>query len=228
MIDEVAVVVPVLGRPQNAAPFVESLRASEADSARLYVVADEDDTDTITAWLATGTRVIVRAGSRGTFAEKVNLGFARTDEPWLFLVGDDVVFHPGWLQAARSVERTSKAKVIGTNDLANPRVQSGTHAVHFFVERRYVLDRGASFDGPGVLAPECYRHCYVDDEIVLVARLHDLWSPCLTAVVEHRHPVWGTAPDDATYELGRRRKRLDEMTWDARLAAHGLERRPAR
>src|SRR5262249_39908541 len=51
---ETAVIVPVLGRPQNAAPFMESLKTSGAPLARVYAVADADDEDTVNAWKEAG------------------------------------------------------------------------------------------------------------------------------------------------------------------------------
>ena len=54
--EETAVIVPVLGRPGNAAPFMESLKASGAPLARVYAVADADDADTAEAWARPGRR----------------------------------------------------------------------------------------------------------------------------------------------------------------------------
>ena len=70
-----AVIVPVLGRPQNAAPFMESLQKSGAPLARVYAVANAADAATTAAWLDAGAVVIPWNGPEpGTFAEKVNLG----------------------------------------------------------------------------------------------------------------------------------------------------------
>ena len=105
--EETAVIVPVLGRPQNAAPFMESLAASGAPLARVYAVADFDDTETAKAWDEAGATVLTWPGpSPGTFAQKVNLGYQVTSqvtkEPWLLLTGDDVRFRPGWLDQAQA------------------------------------------------------------------------------------------------------------------------------
>jgi hypothetical protein len=137
---EAAVIVPVLRRPQNAAPFMRSLRASTG-LATVYAVADDDDPETAEAWAAAGAQVIV--GDRVTFARKVNLGYQKTSEPWLFLTGDDVKFHPGWLDHAQHVAGELKADVVGTNDLGNPRVLAGEHATHLLVRRSYVVEVGA-------------------------------------------------------------------------------------
>lgn len=198
-----AVIVPVLGRPQNAAPFMESLKASGADLATVYAVADSDDAATCKAWEEAGATVLLHAagGAPGTFAVKVNGGYQFTDEPWLFLVGDDVRFHPGWLDHAQHAARDG-AHVIGTNDLHNPRVIAGEHATHLLVRRAYVDERGASWDGPKVVCHEGYRHWFVDDELVTAAKQRGVWAMALRSEVEHMHPLWGLAENDDTYRLG--------------------------
>lgn len=220
--EDTAVIVPVLWRPANAAPFMESLRESGAPLAHVYAVADESDTETAQAWADAGAEVIIKPDGDhpGTFAEKVNLGYLHTSEPWLFLTGDDVVFQPGWLDHAQHAARDG-ADVVGTNDLHNPRVISGEHATHMLIRRAYVDEQGASWDGPKVLAHEGYRHWFVDDELVTVAKQRGAWVAARHARVEHRHPLWGLAEDDDTYRLGRDSAEADRELFTERLAAHG-------
>jgi glycosyltransferase involved in cell wall biosynthesis len=219
-----AVIVPVMRRPQNAAPFMASLRASGADLATVYAVTDEADAATIIAWREAGARVIRLEGeSLGTFAEKVNYGYEQTDEPWLLLVGDDVRFHPGWLDHAQHAARDG-AHVIGTNDLHNPRVTAGDHTTHPMIRRAYVDERGASWDGPKVVCHEGYRHWYVDDEIVTVAKQRGVWAFARHARIEHLHPLWGLAEDDEVYALGRAHVDEDRALFEARVADHGAGR----
>ena len=146
-------IVPVLGRPRNAAPFMASLKASGAPLARVYAVADADDTETAQAWRDAGAEVLTWPGPPpGTFAQKVNLGYRATGEPWLLLAGDDVKFHPGWLDQAQHAARDG-ADVVGTNDLHNPRVTAGEHSPHPMVRRAYIDEQGASWDGPEIVCP---------------------------------------------------------------------------
>jgi GT2 family glycosyltransferase len=211
-----AVIVPVMRRPQNAEPFMASLRSSGAPLAEVYAVVDDGDYDTEEAWKAAGAQVI-HAGFEepGTFAQKVNLGCAVTAEPWLFIVGDDVAFKPGWLDHAQHASRDG-AHVIGTNDLHNPRVKSGEHGTHLLIRREYVSERGASWDGPSVVAHEGYRHWYVDDEIVTAAKQRGVWAFAAGAKVEHMHPLWGLAPDDDVYQLGQSHAEADQALFVAR------------
>jgi glycosyltransferase involved in cell wall biosynthesis len=215
-----AVIVPVLNRPRNAAPFMDSLRASTG-LATVYAVADADDKETIRAWERVGATVLIRPGIGrvGTFAQKVNHGYRHTSQPWLFLTGDDVRFRPGWLDQAQATAG-AKFNVVGTNDLGNPRVTSGEHATHLLVRRSYVDEQGASWDGPGVVAHEGYRHWFVDDEIVTVAKQRGTWAPSLAAVVEHLHPIFGKAESDPTYRLGQSFIEQDRALFEQRMAEH--------
>jgi hypothetical protein len=219
--EETAVIVPVLGRPGNAAPFMESLQASGADLARVYAVADADDADTAQAWKEAGARVLTWHGpSPGTFAQKANIGYQVTTEPWLLLAGDDVKFHPGWLDQAQHAARDG-ADVVGTNDLHNPRVTAGDHSPHPMIRRAYIDEQGASWDGPGTVAHEGYAHWFVDDELVTAAKQRDTWAAAPHSKIEHLHPLWGLAADDETYALGRERIDADKALFEARLAEHG-------
>lgn len=207
--ERVAVIVPVLGRPEHAEPFMRSLRASTG-LATAYAVVERDDLEAAEAWRTAGAELlwgddefIDGAGHAAhTFAEKCNLAYRQTLEPWLLLVGSDVKFHPGWLDHALHVADTLGGSVIGTNDLGNPRVMAGDHAVHPLVRRSYVDEVGASWDGPKVVAHEGYRHWFVDDELVTAAKQRGVWQMALGSVVEHLHPIFGKGEQDDVYELG--------------------------
>lgn len=215
------VLVPVLWRPQNAQPFMDSIAGSyDADDWDLQVtsIANTDDVETGTAWYEAGAHLVYTDKQPGSFAQKVNVGYESTQREWLFLVGDDVRFHQGWLEAAL---QHGEHAVIGTNDLGNGSVIAGQHATHMFIRRDFVDECGSSWDGPGVVAHEGYRHCYVDDEIVYRAKQCGEWIAALDSVVEHLHPAWGKAPGDDTYNLGGSFMGADGETFRARVAQYG-------
>jgi hypothetical protein len=211
--EKTAVIVPVMGRPQNAAPFMESLKAS-TDKATVYAIVgpEKEAGKSAVAWQKAGAQVRVTQGS--TFAEKVNAAYKLTTEPWLLLVGDDVRFHSGWLEAAQKVGAV--ASVVGTNDLANPRVLAGEHTCHPLIKRSYIDKVGASWDGPGIVAHE-YGHWFVDDEIVTAAKKRGVWGFAKDAVIEHLHPLWGKAGDDEIYRLGQSKAEADQALFKERL-----------
>jgi hypothetical protein len=215
--DEVDVLVPVMRRPQNAEPFMRSLLASTG-LARVTAIACQGDAETATAWRTAGADVLwVDADP---FGFKINEAYRSTSTPWLFITGDDVRFRAGWLDHAQHIAKAHNADVIGTNDLGSARVMNGEHATHMLIRRQYVDEVGASWDGPGVVCHEGYRHWYVDDEIVTAAKQRGVWSAALASVVEHRHPIFGTAPDDEVYQLGQSAAKNDKALFEKRLRQH--------
>lgn len=217
--ETVDVIVPVLHRPQNVKPLMDSLRASTG-LARAWFVCETDDAGEQAEVTAHGGLVLSHPEAH-TFAEKANFAYRQTPSeaaPWLLLVGDDVRFRPGWLDHALDVARRYNADVIGTNDLANPRVMRGEHATHPLIRRSYIDKHGSSWDGPGVVAHEGYRHNFVDDEIVTVAKARGVFQPALAAEVEHRHPIAG-ADTDEVYSLGARSFEQDRKVFERRVRA---------
>jgi hypothetical protein len=138
------------------------------------------------------TNATLLISDRGTtFAAKVNDAYFKTTESLRFVAGDDVEFTIRWLEEARKL--SDRYDVIGTNDseyprVRNPKVAAGTHADHFFVRRSYVDEVGGSLEGPGLFAPECYTHFYVDVEIIQLAKARGVFTPCLKSIVVHHHP----------------------------------------
>jgi len=225
---DVAVVVPAMKRPENVRRLVSSLQQTTPGAA-VYFICDQDDRAEIDAAAEAGANVIV--SDRGhTFAQKVNVGYENTDEPWLFVCGDDVEFKPGWFEhAARLSDRFD---VIGTNDTSggvkNPDVANGSHADHFFVRRSYIDEHGGCLDGPGVAAPECYQHWWVDKEIVGLAKARGVFTPCLDSVVEHHHPGYEGREDlrdqDPAYRLAVGHAETDRKTFMSRAPLIEMQR----
>lgn len=195
----VDIIVPVVGRPWAAAPFMASLGFEPR--VRVVAVTESADEASARAWLEQGATVLI--GEARTFAEKVNAAYAAGSSEWLLLVGDDVRFTPGWLEAALAAADDT-GHVIGTNEPHSRRVRSGLHSCHPMIRRSYVDQVGASWDGPGVVCHEGYGHQFVDDEIVVAAKRREAWRFADDAVLEHLHPVHGMGVEDDTYRRGRR------------------------
>ncbi len=214
------VVVPVLHRPGNVERFMVSLKASTG-LATAWFVCEPDDHEEMAEVGRWGGEVLVWDGAShpGRFAEKVNFACRRTEAPWLLLVGDDVSFRAGWLDQAQDVAGRYGSNVVGTNDLCNPRVMRGEHATHPMIRRSYIEEVGASFDGPGVVCHEGYRHWFVDDEIVVAAKRRRTFQMALAAQVEHLHPIGGTAEMDEVYSLGNESVARDRELCERRVRA---------
>jgi hypothetical protein len=71
-----------------------------------------------------------------------------------------------------------------------------------------------------VVAHEGYRHWFVDDEIVTAAKQRGVWAMSLASKVEHLHPLFGKAENDATYELGQSAAKEDHKLFRGRLKAY--------
>jgi hypothetical protein len=217
--ERVDVIVPVLHRPQNVSRFMESLTASTG-LATAWFVCDPGDDEEIAEVGKCGGRVLEHPGS---FAQKVNYAYKITASipaaPWVFLVGDDVGFRPGWLDHAQFVGKAFMGDVVGTNDLGNPRVMRGDHATHLLIQRRYIDEHGASWDGgPGTVCFEGYGHWYVDDEIVHAARQRNEFQMALGSYVEHLHPLFDKGANDDVYAKGLESVEKDKAIFEARAA----------
>jgi hypothetical protein len=213
----VTVIVPVLNRPGNVQPLMESLQASTGLAQLLFVVEEDDKAERDALFQAGAEYLLTK---RRTFAEKVNDAWGQAQgAPWIMLAGDDVRFRPGWLNHAMHVARVSGADVVGTNDLGNPAVIAGRHATHMLLRNDYVREVGGSWDGPGIVCHEGYRHNFVDNEIVEAARQRGVWAPSLGAIVEHLHPAWNKNTPDDVYALGNESYESDRELFVSRLEA---------
>jgi glycosyltransferase involved in cell wall biosynthesis len=226
--DAVAVICPIYKRTEHIAPLIASFEATtQPGEAALWFVCDAADADVQSAIsdLTFGEDVrFVSEHEAMSCAERWNFGYRTTPQwPWVLLIGDDVRFHDGWLDHARKL--SADYDVIGTNDTTgapkNPKVANGSHADHFFVRRAYVEEHGACLDGPGVLAPDCYRHWYVDMEIIKLARARGIFTPCLDSVIEHLHPGYlgdeQARQADPTYMVAVESSEADAATFRGRL-----------
>lgn len=207
---DVAILIPVLNRPHRVAFVAESaLHATPncrvmfigtiGDSAEIDAlddVANEYGTDLVDYDLMPRVRY-------GDYARKINHGVNITDEEFLLFGADDLLFHPGWFEAAVELMDDETA-VVGTQDLANRRVMSGTHATHPLVARWYIEQAG-TVDEPGKALHEGYLHEYVDDEFIETAKAREVFAFCHESVVEHLHPAVGKAPVDDLYAQEPRR-----------------------
>ena len=209
MTDGVAILVPVLARPQNAAPLLQSIHASTPSPFRVLFICDPGDIAEQGAIARCGGWMISPGGS---YAAKIRAGIAATDEPLVFLAADDLRFQPGWLDAARAAI-SDGAQVVGANDRIRRRHRPA-HATHFLVTREYALLPTID-GGPGPLS-DAYSHSFVDDELIATAKHRGAYAYAPRAVVEHRHWMNRTAPDDDVYRLGRVRFEQDRSIFTRR------------
>jgi hypothetical protein len=213
---KILIVIPVLQRPHRAQPVVNSIRRATPDGAyRVLFVGNLGDNAEHDAVRATGEELLVIGPRRpGDYARKINTAFAQSDEPLLLTGADDLEFHAGWLEVVWRCH-SDGWKVIGTQDLGNPRVIRGEHATHIVFDREYVA-RFGTIDEPGKVFHEGYDHECVDDEAIGTAKMRGVWAFAADAIVEHLHPNWSKAPTDPLYEAQRVRIRSGRMLFNQR------------
>ena len=206
------VLVPVLGRPQNVQPLVESFLKTASQMDEMHFLCTPGDDRQIAACEKSGQNVMVVEwpARKFDYARKMNDGFRSTERDFLLLAADDVTFMPGWRDAALAC--AGEYGVIGTNDMASAHVKSGRSSTHPLVRRSYIEVYGGSYDGPGWLIHEGYDHNFSERELVELAQKRGQWVFCKNSVIKHRHPLWKTEEWDDTY-----RKAMKNFQRDFRL-----------
>jgi len=216
-VNRIAILVPVLGRPERALPLAQSAaRGTDVPYSLTFMCSPDDDAEIAACSEAGDVIVVDWPAGPGDYARKINAGYRATTEPFVFTAADDLIFHPGWASAALELADRIEASVIGTDDLWNPMVRRGDHSTHTLVRRSYVELEGASWDGPGTVFCEEYDHQYVDTELVACARARGVWAFCREARVEHLHPFAHKSAMDETYRKGLARGREDRRLYDQR------------
>jgi hypothetical protein len=231
----IAVVIPVLGRPEASAPLVENIRETSTHVTRvlfLYTPGDSQEEVVQRLWREGEGFVLcssVAPLAPGDYARKINAGFALTAEPFVFLGASDLLFHQGWDEAALRVAEETGAGVIGTDDMANPAVRRGTHSTHPLVRRSYIEGVGGTFDqGPGVVYYEGYDHQAVDNELCYAATKRNEWAFAKESRVQHRHPIFDKSVGmDDTYRRALARGKEDIRLLRERMASFNEGRVPA-
>ncbi len=203
--DVIDLLIPVLGRPQNAQPLVESIHAATSVPHTILFVCSRGDDAQIEACKTTNSVVLLIDGGDFEYARKINHAavypLRKKAHEFVFLGADDIHFHDGWDLAALEVHENTGKPVIGTNDLGNPTVMAGRHATHNLVHRSYI-ERG-TIDEPGKLLHEGYHHNYCDTEFIDTARSRNAWVFAPGSHVEHLHYIWHKGKDDDIYAKGR-------------------------
>lgn len=198
---KVAILIPVLRRPQNIKPLVESIEQNTKDFEILFIASPGDDIEINELESQEQSYEIMDASfeNNGDYARKINMGFQSIEAEWYFLGADDLRFYPGWFEHAMTLYDAIGACVIGTNDLGNPMVVRGLHSTHSLVLGEYVTKCG-TIDEPGKILHEAYPHEFVDQELVETARCRAAWGFSSKSIVEHLHPNWKKAETDSIYE----------------------------
>ena len=211
------ILIPVLGRPHNAAPLVQNIRDTTTVTHRIRFLCTRGDNEQIEACHATGEETVTVGwpAGRGDYARKINLGsdaqrILASESEWIFMGADDLRFEPRWDTAAIK-SAGDRFHVVATNDMANAQVKRGQFGTHCLIRRRYITEQGGTPDqGPGVVLFEGYDHNFVDRELCHTAQHRGCYVFARHSHVRHYHPLWRTAPQDKTYQKALRHFRDDQ------------------
>jgi len=210
------IIVPVLSRPGNAQPLIDSIRANTTVEHTITFMVSPDDTNQLKACEATDADIYIVEWQPGPAdaSKKWNLGYRITSNPYVFTAADDLEFEFGWDTEILRVAENTGAGMVGSNDDANPLVKRGRHSTHSLFSRAYIDTVGGTFfDGPGIVYCEKYQHQWIDTEAVKAAMDRRQWAFAMMSVVRHHHPFYYRAtPMDDTY-----RKALGDASEDQRL-----------
>ncbi len=216
----ISILVPVLGRPHQIEPLLDSIAAAtHSDYRVVFICSPNDETRKVCRETDADTIVVPWEPGRADFAKKINLGFRETESEWLFQAATDLKFHDGWDVRALRIGEASRIGVVGTNDLGNPTVKRGTHATHILFSREYIDTHGGTYDNTGAVFCELYDHQWVDTEFIQTATLRQQFKPSLRSIVEHMHPHWNKGEHDETYAKSERSFREDSKLYNSRIRA---------
>jgi len=214
----IAILVPVLGRPHQIGPLLESIAAAtDVDYKVVFICSPSDPTQEVCRDSEADTITVPWEPERADFAKKINCAYRAIEEEWYFQAATDLVFQEGWASRALHVAQASRCGVIGTNDLGNPAVKKGNHATHIVFSRAYIEEHGGTFDSSGAVFSEVYDHQFCDTEFVQTALSRGQFKPSLRSIVEHMHPHWGKGEMDDTYLKSERSFREDMTIYHQRM-----------
>lgn len=212
---KLAILIPVLRRPQNILPLMESIDITTKDCETWFIISPDDqgERDELECQNQSYITMDKSYENNGDYARKINSGFEAVDAEWYFLGADDLRFYPNWFEEAMRVHHQSGACVIGTNDLGNQSVMQGLHSTHSLVLGDYVKECG-TIDEPGKILHEGYKHNFCDTEFVSTAKWRGAWSFASRSRIEHLHPDWGKAPMDEIYRIGKSGFNIDHQYFE--------------
>jgi hypothetical protein len=217
------ILIPVLGRPHNAAPLVDNIRSVTSEPHTIWFLCTPGDTAQIEAAVSSGAdyvHVMDFPAGPADYARKINHAFIASGKvgssEWVFMGADDLWFEKNWdWTAIKAAGR--KHNVVGTNDLANAQVRKGVFGTHCLIRRRYVTEQGGTAAGTGGdVLWEGYDHNFVDRELCHVAQHRRCYISATHSRVRHRHPLWRTAPNDPTYVKALAKFRQDQRLFLSR------------
>jgi glycosyltransferase involved in cell wall biosynthesis len=208
----ISVLLATTGRPQMAADALRNIAdTTRGHKIEIVVAADVDPVAASPlprhCTLVYDYRPELR-GSSKAWNDALKLS---TGDP-VVLTADDVVFHPGWIEAAlEALEQFPGGwGFVGLNDGH----WGADLSTHYLMSRRLITEVFG-----GVVAWECYLHSFQDREANARAQAAGRYVWCGQARITHRHWLWGERVQDETDTRNLGGHTASEMAFHARAAA---------
>lgn len=208
-----ALILPTLGRPEQAAKCVEQLlRTSSADVVIITPIR-ETVSDVWTRdyrHIMQSDRVICidTIGSVNA-SDGWNLGLRKNPTyDAYFLAADDIWAHDGWHNEVLRVHKETGAGMVGINDMHS---DGNIMATHYWMTRDFIVKHNG-----GVMSCPWYRSWCMDLETTERAKRAGQYVYAEHAKVEHRHVQWNAALMDDTYKLAKPKHIYDQVVCDYR------------
>lgn len=189
--NEMLVVVPSRGRPENIKRFIAALHKTNAKVDLIVGVDDDDIKLPEYKELENQLNFKLVIGPREKFAKTVNRIMMSnfTKYKYLSWMGDDhVTITLGWDEAYRNELDRLNVGVVYGNDLV--------------MGQEIATELAFTSNIVGVLGyaiPQGFIHLYVDNYFMELGRAIGKLSYLNDIVVQHMHPSAGTALEDLTY-----------------------------
>jgi hypothetical protein len=203
----VVALCPSRGRPQAAFEVLRTFEETVRGPARLIFIVDADD-PTANAYPPGHTQIIEPTG---TMAGALAAGPALApDATVLGMIGDDNRFRtPGW-DVTFSDWLTEHPGIVFGDDGHQDEILAGRgHRLptSWWLSRNVVDAFGMTHPG--------LRHYWMDNYWLELGRASGTLHYFPDVLIEHLHPVWQTAPEDATYQRGSQHARHDSQLFKA-------------
>jgi hypothetical protein len=205
LVNETCILLPSLNRADRLRGCLESIfETCERDRVTTVVSVSSQDKTSLKMLAKLPVIVMEQGHGIDNSVSAWNEALSRFPNYARYVAAaDDLIFHRGWYEYAMlGVSELNHSGLIGFNDLNYN--GDDKWASHWLATRDFLVEHNG-----GVLLTPHYKAWYTDPEICARARRAGkyLWKE--GAVVEHRHPDFGLAEIDETYDRGKRYYALD-------------------
>ncbi len=198
----VVALCPSRGRPAAAHEVLASFKSTIHDrGTRLFFLVDEDD-ETLSQYPAAYT---VAVKPTGTMAGALAQGPALVDADVYGMIGDDNRFKTAGWDVVFGDLLTEHPGIVFGDDGHQDEILAGRGfrlPTSWWLSKRVV-------DVFGMTHPEL-RHFWMDNYWLELGRAAGCLRYVPEVLIEHLHPAWKTADDDATYQRGSRHASHDK------------------